>query len=217
MTAVVIAGFWSPYFAPLLHGTASRQWLIHLHGIVFMGWMVLLFAQVLSIYLGRVQQHQTIGNIGIAYGFLVVISGVVVAFAAPLLHLKNGEWQMDRAAAFLLISLRAIAVFGGFFGAGIAYKRKPETHKRLILLATVALLFAPVGRLINPVQAPTLFLVVWFCPLLITMGRDAITQRRVHLTFIIGVFVLLAGFSPVLLSESEGYLRIGRLLLRIFV
>jgi len=124
---------------------------------------------------------------------------------------------MDRAAAFLLISLRAIAVFGGFFVAGIAYKGEPETHKRLIVLATVALLFAPVGRMINPVQAPTLFLAVWFCPVLITMGRDAITERRVHLTFIIGLAVLLVGFTPVLFSESEGYLRIGRSLLRIFV
>jgi hypothetical protein len=216
MTVIVIAGFWSPYFAPLVRGAAARPWIIHLHAAVFIGWMALLFAQIVFVYLGRIQLHRTIGNFGIAYGFLVVVTGVIVAFAAPILHLKSGEWQMERAAGFLLISLRAITLFGGFFAASIAYKRKPEIHKRLILLATIALLFAPAGRMINPAHAPLLFFILWLSPVLITIWRDAIAVRRIHPVFIVGLVVLLAGLTPVLISESEGYLDLGRSLLSIF-
>jgi len=214
MTAIVIVGFWAPYFGPLLRGAASRPWLIHLHGMVFVGWMALLLVQVLLVSQGRIQQHRALGKIGIVYGSLVVIVGVVVTISAPILHLENGEWPIDRAAGFLAIGLRAIAVFGCFFVAAMLFRRKPESHKRLILLATVALLYAPAGRLVN-VETP-LFLVVWLSPVLLAMGHDFFTRRRIDRTFLIGLVVLIAGLTPILLSPSES-VRMGRSILGIFM
>ena len=68
-----------------------------------------------------------------------------------------------------------------------------------------------------PPQAGAFFLVVWLSPVLIAMGRDVVTGDGVHPTFIIGLAVLLAGFTPVLFSESDSYLNMGRSLLRIFM
>ena len=212
MIIVVIAGFWPSYFGPLLRGAAPRSWIIHLHGAVFTGWMALLLIEVLLVSLGRIRQHRTVGNIGMVYGSLVFITGVIAAFAGPVLHVRNGEWSVDRAAGFLLISLRAITVFGGFFLAAMAYKRKPEIHKRLILLATVALLFAPVGRLNPPV-----FIAVWLGPLLVAMLYDRVKRGRVHRVFVIGLVGLIVGFTPLVVWESESYLRLGRALLGIFL
>jgi hypothetical protein len=107
-----------------------------------------------------------------------------------------------------------LASFGGFFAAAMLNRRKPESHKRLILLATVALLYAPAGRLVN-VETP-LFLVVWLSPVLLTMGHDFFVRRRVDPTFIIGPIVLIAGLTPLLLSQSES-VRIGRYILGIFM
>jgi hypothetical protein len=146
------------------------------------------------------------------YGCLVFITGVIAAFAGPFLHVRNGEWSLDHAAGFLLLSLRAITVFGSFFVAAMAYRRKPELHKRLILLATVALLFAPVGRLNPPV-----FLAVWLAPVLIAMLHDRVKRGRIHRVFVLGFVVLIVGFTPVVLWESESYLRVGRTLLGIFL
>jgi len=212
MIALTFAGFWPSYFGPLLRGEAARPWLIHLHGAVFVGWMALLLIEVILVSMGRVRQHRTIGNIGMVYGCLVFITGVIAAFAGPLLHVRNGEWSLDHAAGFLLISLRAITVFGSFFVAAMAYRRKPELHKRLILLATVALLFAPVGRLNPPV-----FLAVWLAPVLIAMLHDRVKRGRIHRVFVLGFVVLIVGFTPVVLWESESYLRVGRTLLGIFL
>jgi len=213
MTAIVLAGFWPSYYGPLLRGAAARPWVLHLHGAVFIGWMVLLLTQVALVATGRTAAHRKLGRVGIGYGFLVLIMGVVVSFAAPLLHLAAGEWDLDQAAGFLIIPLGDMALFGGFFGAAIVYRRKPQIHKRLILLATVALLFAAIGRMAFLGQG-LIALVAWLSPLLVAIAYDGIVSRRLHPTYLIGLVMLLVGFTRVFLMESEAWLRIGRALLR---
>ena len=214
MIALVLIGFWPSYFGPLLSGNAVRPWVIHLHGIVFIGWMTLLLAQVGLVALGRTAAHKKIGNLGMVYGAAVLVMGLVVGFAAPILHVAAGEWTTDRAAGFLLIILGDMALFGGFFVAAMIYRRKPEIHKRLILLATVALLFAAVGRMnFLPLPAAPF---VWLSPVLIAMGYDFATCRRVDKVYVLGVVILLVGACRLLIVESEVWLRIGRPLLAIF-
>ena len=76
-----------------------------------------------------------------------MLIGLLMSFVAPVMHVTAGEWTLDQAAAFLPIPLGDMVLFGGFFWAAIAYRQKPEIHKRFMLLATVALLFAAVFRL----------------------------------------------------------------------
>jgi len=102
LIAIVIRGFWPSYFGLLLSGGVSRPWIIQLHGAIFSGWMVLLLAQVSLVSMGRVRMHRRVGNVGIAYGTLVLEIGLVVSFVAPVLHVHAGEWTVDRAAGFLL-------------------------------------------------------------------------------------------------------------------
>jgi hypothetical protein len=47
---MVVAGFW-PYYADVVRGRFESHWLIHLNAAVLSGWMVLLFTQVLLVYL----------------------------------------------------------------------------------------------------------------------------------------------------------------------
>jgi hypothetical protein len=159
MAVIVVTGFWPSYFGPLLRGVVARPWVIQLHGAVFVGWMVLLLAQVTLVATGRTAAHRKLGTVGIAYGVMVLIMGLVVSFAAPLLHLAAGEWPLDEAAGFLIIPLGDMALFGVFFGAAVLYRKKPEIHKRLNLLATVALLFAAVSRMRFIGSGPSCF---WF-------------------------------------------------------
>lgn len=212
MTVIVVVGFWPSYFGPMLRGVVARPWILQLHGAVYVGWLLLLLAQVALVATGRTSVHRKLGTFGIGYGILVWIMGVVVSFAAPLLHLAAGEWDMDRAAGFLIIPLGDMVLFGGFFGAAILYRRKPEIHKRLILLANVALLFAAVSR-IPGIGRGTIFIFAWISPLLAAMGYELVTRRRVHPAYLIGLAILLIGFARVFLRQSEYVLRIGRSLL----
>jgi len=86
---MVVRGFWPSYFGPLVSGGVTRPWIIHLHGVIFVGWMALLLAQVSLVAMGRVRLHRRVGNIGIAYGVLVLVIGLAVSFVAPVLHVRR--------------------------------------------------------------------------------------------------------------------------------
>jgi hypothetical protein len=215
LIAIVVRGFWPSYFGHLLRDGVTRPSIIHVHAAVFSGWMVLLLAQVSLVSMGRVRIHRRLGNIGIAYGALVLVIGLVVSFVAPVLHVRAGEWTLDRAAGFILLPLVDMVLFAGLFGAAVAYRRTPEIHKRMILAATVALAFAAVARM--SFRSPVVFLLVWLSPLFAAMAFDLFTRRRVHPVHFVNVAVLAAAFLRIFFMESEGWLRIGRALLVPFV
>ena len=213
MTAIVVVGFWPSYFGPMLHGKVARPWVIQLHGVVFTGWMALLLAQVVLVARGHTRAHRRLGRFGIWYGVLVLVMGLVASFAAPLLHLEAGEWDMDRAAAFLAIPLGDMVLFAGFFGAAVAYRGKPEVHKRFIVLATVALLFAAVGRM-SFTQSTPLLLLVWLSPVLAAIGHGALTRRRLDPVYSMGLVILLIVSARVVVAESEPWMTVARRLLQ---
>ena len=217
MIAVVFTGFWPSYFGPLItQGRVVRPLIIHLHGAIFLGWMALLIAQVILAAIGKVRAHRSLGTLGIAYGLLVVVMGLIATFAAPVLHVRAGEWDVDRAAGFLPIPIGDMVLFGGFFGLAIAYRRKPEIHKRFIVLATVALLFAAAGRMASFIPVPAA-LFIWFSPLLICIGYDLASRRRLHPVSAIGFGVLLVGLLRLPFATSETWMRMGRAIVRALV
>lgn len=212
MTAMVIASFWQIYFGPLLQGNAARPWLFHLHGAVSMGWLALLVAQAALVSSGRTALHRRLGTIGIAYGWIVLAVGITISFFAPVIHMASGAWDLDAAAGFLLLPLGDMVLFAGFFVAAIVYRRTPEIHKRLMLLATVALLFAAIARRV-PFEPPSTFLLVWLAPLLAAMAYDWHRDRRVHPVYAIGLALFVLAYARVFVMNSEPWLTIGRVLL----
>ena len=216
MVGVMLVGFWPTYFGRLLRGDIARPPAVQIHGLVFVGWMALLVAQVVLAWRGRVQMHRRVGHWGIAYGLLVLVMGVIVGIAAPVMHLRAGEWTQTRAAGFLLITLGDMVLFGSLFGAAIAYRRKPEIHKRLMVGATVALLFAAVGRIPGLDQKVPALLAIWLSPVLIGMAYDWRTRGRPHPAYVVSALWLFAGALRVTQLESEIWLRTGRAILDVF-
>jgi len=158
---------------------------------------------------GRIDLHRRIGRYGIAYGWLVVAMGVIVGPAASVIHIRAGEWTLDRGAGFLLTTFGDMVLFGSFFAAAVAYRARPEIHKRLMIAATVALLFAAVGRM-QFIESRPLLGLLWLSPLLVGMAHDWITRRRVHVTYVVATLALFIGGTRILFEQSELWLRIGR-------
>jgi hypothetical protein len=214
LIAIVVIGFWPSYFGTLLSGGVSRPFVMLVHGAVYTGWMALLALQVWLAATGRVRRHRQIGRVGIAYGGLVLVLGIVVSFAAPVMHVHAGEWTVDQAAGFLLLPLVDMILFAGFFGAAVAYRHKPEIHKRLILAATVALAFAAVARMILP---PLQFAVVWLAPMGAAMAFDMISAGRIHAVTAVNTAVLAVAFIRIFFVESAAWLAVARPLLQPFL
>jgi hypothetical protein len=193
----------------------AHPWIIHVHAAVYVGWLALLITQSVLAARGRIALHRRVGSFGIAYGVLVLVLGLIVSIAVPVIHVHAGEWPMARAEQFVAIPLGDMVLFGGFFGAAIVYRRKPEIHKRLIVLAAVAVMFAAVGRV--PYVDGSVRLVVWYSPVVVAMLHDFVTKRRVHPVYWIGVVAMAVAFLRVPFSRTEEWHAIGRAILAPFV
>jgi hypothetical protein len=216
LIGMVMKGFWPSYFGPMMGGASvPRAWVMHLHGALFTGWMLLLFLQVALAATGRIAAHRRVGTFGIGYGIALWVVGCVVTIAAPVIHLRAGEWPLDRAAGFVILPLFDMVLWAGFFGGAIVYRARPEIHKRLMIAATVSLAFAAVARM--QIKAPALFYLVWVAPMLVGMAFDRWSRKRVHPVYWISLAAMSLAFVRIFFMESEAWLKIGRALLRPFV
>jgi hypothetical protein len=209
MVAMVAAGFWPSYYGRLAAGVVPEVHpVVHVHGAVFAGWMLLLVAQAVLAARRRIDLHRALGRIGIAWGVLVFVMGSVVTFVAPAHKVATGANTRDEAASFLILPIGDMLLFGGLFAAAIWYRGRPEVHKRFIVLATLSLLFAAAGRLSG--DSILLFFVLWMIPLVVVLAHDLWSLGRIHRTYALGTAILLLAFTRVLAMESAWWMAIGR-------
>ncbi|MAO39222.1 MAG: hypothetical protein CMK70_03085 [Pseudohongiella sp.] len=212
---MVLLGFWPSYFSLIFGAPVARPLVMHAHGAIFTGWMALLLLQVYLIARGRVKAHRRVGKVGIAYGVVVLCLGVVVSFAAPAMHVQSGNWPLDQAAGFMILPLGDMVLFAGLFGAAVRLRHRREAHKRLMLAATIALVFAAVARM--EIQAPWLFFLVWVSPLLAGMAYDLYRNSRIHPAYLISFAMFAVAFPRIFLQESELWLGLARPMLSAFL
>jgi hypothetical protein len=205
----VVIGFWPTYFSPLLRGTLAISTVVHAHALVFLGWMTLLMAQVIVAAQGNIRLHRRIGRWGIAYGCVVIVIGLIVGPANAVIKLNAGVWTRDQAARSLLVNVGDMVSFAAWFGAAIWYRARPEIHKRLMVVATVVLLFAALARWTFIGSGLARF-GIWLSPVFVGMVHDWITRRRIHPVYTIGSIALFLFALRLLAANSQPWLRIGR-------
>lgn len=148
ITALAVAGFWPTYWGPLFSGTLDLHWLLHLHGIVFTSWLALLIVQTVLVYRERTGLHQRMGKvIGVGLGVLVITVGLAVAFSTISPVVGREFEDLQGFIASFVITLPSIFAFALLFGAALVYRKRPAIHKRLMIVATLALLSAATARL----------------------------------------------------------------------
>lgn len=226
MSVTVFIGFGpsfyvNAYFAETL-GQPPVQALssiIIMHGLVFTTWMILLMVQTGLVAGGRVRWHRRLGIAG------AVLAAAVIAFGTAV---QVASMQRDLGALESVPFLRVV-VFGGFTsllafaglaGAAIGWRRRPEIHKRLILIATIALLGAAAARIGGivgfalPALGPLPFfgLVLTDLFLVALLVYDWRTVRRPHPATLYGSLVILAmqALNNSSLPHNPGVLQLMR-------
>ena len=197
VTAIAFVGFWPTYFGPLFTGTVDKLPVIHVHAAVYVGWLALFIAQAWFAATRRMDLHVRLGNFGIGYGVLVIVMGVTAAIWMFAVRLRAGNF--DDAAGRLVAPLMDMVFFAPLFAAAVRLRRKPEPHKRLMIVATTVLLIAAVGRM-TFLGRPWPVLLVWSSPLLLGAVYDVVRRRAVPWIYLLGVAVIatrLFGTAPV--------------------
>ncbi len=220
---VAVAGFFPTYWMPLAKGTLGAHPLTHLHALLFFGWTVYFLAQTLWVKSGRMEQHRAFGVGGVALATAMLCIGLALTMHSLKTNVADG---VPHAKAFAIVSSSGIAFFAATVTIALVNVRRPDVHKRLMVLATVSILQAAVARwflvALQPPDAigppPVHFtiapglvidlLIVW------AMVVDWRSRGRPHRVYVIGGASLLAlQLLRVPLSETAGWTTIADSLL----
>jgi uncharacterized membrane protein len=79
MAFFVFGGFGMTYWYPLAAGTfRPAPPVVHLHGLTYFSWMVLLITQATLVNVRNVTLHRSLGMFGIALATAVIIMGALI-------------------------------------------------------------------------------------------------------------------------------------------
>jgi len=202
--AVAFIGFAPTYWVPMFRGTLDAAPLTHVHGALFYGWTLLFLIQAWLAASRKLTRHRELGVLGVA----VATSMCFVGMATAIGSLKQGvaDGFVDATRAFMILPVSGIAFFALLFTLALLNVRKLETHKRLMIVATVSLLQAAVGRWLIVFLAPPADALVGPPPVFVTilpglasdllivwaMVHDKRTMGRVHRVYWIAGGALVA-------------------------
>jgi hypothetical protein len=207
--AMIVVGFWPSYYGPLVRGAAKAPLILHIHGVIFIGWMLLLIAQTVFAARGDLRTHRALGTFGIGYGTVVWLMGLLVSFVAPVINVQSGRWTVPEAAAFFPIPFGDMVLFGGYFLAAVRTRARPELHKRYMVMATIAVAFAAAFRLQALGVAIPLAIVIWYVPLALCIIHDYRSTRRVHPIYLTGAVVMAIALLRLPFGTSAVWQGIG--------
>jgi hypothetical protein len=184
---LVIVGFSRTFFAPVLQGTFSRPLIVHVHGALFFGWTLLLVAQASLAASKRLRLHRTIGAVGAWLIIPMLVMGALVAAADSAHDYRAG--QGDAALTFFYGELADLAMFGLLAGGAMLLRDRPDFHKRWVIMGSLGLLGAAMGRIPEIRGYVDLILLALMVSVAI---YDLASRRALHTATLIGMAVLVA-------------------------
>lgn len=185
-------------------GTFVAKPFVHLHGSMFFVWILASIIQPALIRTSNVRLHRKVGTALGVFAVAMVIMGVAMAIISARVDIASGD--LVRPKAFLLIPLTDMLLFSLFAGLGIWFRRSPDDHKRLMLLATVAILPAAFARLLGQLGIENLVVGVLTMNFIVFAGmaNDYLRSRRIHRVYMFGGAALLAvDFLRDFLSQTD--------------
>ena len=150
--AVAFLGFAPTYWLPLASGSFSSTPVVHFHGLLFFAWTLYFAFQTWLATSGRTARHRSLGVIGVSLATAMTIFGFLVS--VNVMKRSAALGQTDMGIAFSIVPLSSIVFFAVVFTLAIIATRRPEAHKRLMLLAGISLLDAAVARWFLTFLAP---------------------------------------------------------------
>lgn len=203
----VFVGFARTYFLAGVFRAPLPNLLIHVHGAVFSSWILLLIAQATLISTGRPDIHRRLGLVGFGLACLMVILGVLAGTNALARGFAPPGSPFD-PRTFYVIPMSDMLLFSVLVFFAFRERFDPAAHKRLILIATIALMDAPTGRppfdgITHHAFLDTIFVYLF---ILLIVAYDLWTTRRVHrATIWAAAFVFIVDMARVPIGNTPAW------------
>lgn len=192
MALVVVAGFSLQAF--MGRSTFTARPLVHIHGVVFMGWVMLFTAQAWLAVQGPRSAHRLLGRISACWVVLMMVMGFWITIDVVQRGLTPFFFRPQH---FLIANPFNLILFGALIVAALRLRHQRDWHMRLQLCAMAGLVSPALGRLL---PMPLLVPHAWDISLLFTLLfplagiiRDARHGLRVHRAYLLGM-------APIVLS-----------------
>jgi len=200
--AIVLTGFSRTFFLPMAKGTLAKPLVVHVHGALFFGWTALLVVQAFLAATKRLRLHRKIGSFA---GWVIIpmlLMGTIVAVRDTIHDYDAGEG--NAALSFFYGELADLAMFGVLAGAAMLLRNKPDFHKRWVIMGSLGLLGAAIGR-IPEISAFGFYM---FAGLIASVAAyDLASRRALHPATLIGAAFLLAmNFSEEPIGNTQAWL-----------
>ena len=220
--AIAVIGFMPTYWMPLVRGTFHGRPIAHLHALAFYGWTLFFVSQASLVSRRRIARHRELGVVGVALATAMLFIGLAVALSSLRAAVGTGTEAVVRR--FTIVPVSGILLFAALVATALVNVRRADVHKRLMLVATAAILQAAVGRLFVlafappagegprvPPPVPVTIPAGLVVDLLIIAGmiHDKRTRGKVHPVYwIAGGIVLAVQVLVAPLSRTAGWLRV---------
>jgi hypothetical protein len=152
---------------------------LHVHGAAMTAWFLLLLMQTALIATRRRGLHRRLGIAGAIIAVVIaLLNPLVVAWSVP--H-QVPDTAVGLTALIVVGDLLLVAIFMVLVGLAIRWRRYPETHSRMLLLASIAVAGPALGRfsiLTSGTPLPGV-IALMALPLLVVV-HDRVVMKRVH-------------------------------------
>ncbi|WP_315764337.1 hypothetical protein [Sphingomonas sp. Y38-1Y] len=191
MAATVVGGF----STQLAMGRSSfgAPPLIHVHAVVFMGWVAIYVVQTWLAATGERALHRRLGWVAAVWAAAMVVMGIAVTIGMARRGMTPFFFQ---PAYFVVMNTLSVLFFAGLTIAAIVRRRQPGWHKRLHYCGMAVLLAPAFGRLLPmplliPHAGEAVFAALMLFPLAGVIA-DRRRSGRVHPAWGAGIVTLIA-------------------------
>jgi hypothetical protein len=189
----LVGGFSRSFYLRPLFSTHPLPPVLYLHGAVLTAWFLVAVMQGWLIQTRRVRLHRRTGYFAAAYAVVVVLMGVI----ADLRMGAEITAPRDPEGIVFWGNLFSLALFATFVSLAVVFRKRPETHKRLTLVASISIVGPAVARFADwsfggPAARPFYGgggLLALFGVLIVF---DLIVRRRPHTVSVLGLLSTLA-------------------------
>ena len=211
---LVFWGFAPTYYLKLIFGAPSLPMRLHIHGAIMSSWLVLFFVQACLISARRTQWHRRLGILGVGIAIAVVLVGSTTTINAAAREVSRHSVEANSRVVVLGLELVQMALFAGLVATAIAMRRRPDFHKRLMLLATACMMPSAFSRIpLNLTFMVSIFvsiLILFNLCVIIPALIDTFRNRRPHPAFVWGGLITIGALNlGYLIAISPQWLRFG--------
>ena len=187
--ATVFLGFAHSYYLAGMFRAPLPSPIVHIHGAAMSCWILLFITQVCLVSAGRVDIHRRLGIAGFLLACLIVLLGVLVGTDQLVRNSADpaAGAKFQFASVLYIIPLTDDLIFAALIFFAFRMRLNAVAHKRLILIATIALTDAAIARwpfafLRNgpPLSILISQLAILFAFLLPIVGYDLWSARKIH-------------------------------------